>query len=218
MKRDNRRLLFVACMGIFGTVCLFAQREEISPPPINDKIFEDGLLIERRPPRDTLDIFSVIEDDTQDTTPFSVGDFDFFGIRFGDNLSIVEKKVSDLDFLVQRQKNSVSLLPPSRDSIFSTYGNYFIREALFQFDDNALKVINVSFDERIFSFYELYRSLQQKYLRPTDINPQKVVWDLTTIRITLEKPLSIRYQDTSDGPPPVFVPPRINKGDFLEQL
>ena len=89
----------------------------------------------------------------------------------------------------------VSFLPHTEIPIIETPGSSFVDVGIFQFDDDALYVITLILSRERLDYFTVYDSLVEQYGEPDSLTPSSAVWESDTIRIALEKPLTIKYID-----------------------
>ncbi|WP_018114118.1 hypothetical protein [Olavius algarvensis spirochete endosymbiont] len=89
----------------------------------------------------------------------------------------------------------LSLLQRPRASLIDTEGSLFISRCLFQFEENSLIAIVLELDSQIVDWYSVYSALENKYGTPSNLNPNKIVWEDNQTRLTMEKPLTVKYLD-----------------------
>jgi hypothetical protein len=101
------------------------------------------------------------------------------------------------EYFTFRGDRDVSFLPVQEQTLVETTGISFIRRAFFQLADG--KVFNMAFmlDTRLLDHYSVYTSLVKKYGEPVSINPQEAVWESDDTRLSIERPLTLKYLDKS---------------------
>ena len=91
----------------------------------------------------------------------------------------------------------VSLLASPNESLIETKGLSFIDRAYFQFHEGKLYSIILALDPERIDHYTMYTTLVGRYGEPTSLDPSEVLWEFDTIRMALERPLSVKYVDTA---------------------
>jgi len=89
----------------------------------------------------------------------------------------------------------LSLLQRPRASVIDTEGSLFISRGLFQFEENLLIAIVLELNSKRLDWYSVYLALEGKYGAPSDLSPTKIVWEDSYTRLTMEKPLTVKYLD-----------------------
>ena len=109
-----------------------------------------------------------------------------------DNLKDALIKDKLFDF---RGDRDVSFLPIRDQTLVETTGSSFVRRAFFQLRDGELFVMAFSLNTLLTDHYSVFTSLVQKYGQPSYLNPQEAVWETGDTRVTLERPLTVKYID-----------------------
>ena len=65
-----------------------------------------------------------------------------------------------------------------------------------QFSEDKLYIMTVVLDSDKIDYYSMYQSLSKKYGEPDSLSPRKALWNSDTVRLSLEKPLSVKYIDS----------------------
>ena len=94
-----------------------------------------------------------------------------------------------------RGDRDVSFLPAKEENLVETTGLSFIRRAFFQLRKGKVFIMAFNLDTRLLDHYSVYTSLVKKYGEPTSINPQEAVWESEDTRLTIERPLTLKYLD-----------------------
>jgi hypothetical protein len=94
-----------------------------------------------------------------------------------------------------RGDRDVSFLPAKEENLVETTGLSFIRRAFFQLRSAQVFIMAFSLDTRRIDHYSVFVSLVKKYGEPTSLNPNESVWENEETRISLERPLTIKYID-----------------------
>lgn len=97
-----------------------------------------------------------------------------------------------------RGPEDVSLLPSPNQSLIEVSGVSFVRRAFFQFDSGKLWVIILELADDRVDHYGVWTSLVAKYGQPTSLDPSASVWDDGKVRVSLERPLTLRYLDLAE--------------------
>lgn len=97
-----------------------------------------------------------------------------------------------------RGPEDVSLLPTPNQSLIEVSGLSFIRRAFFQFDSGKLWVIILELADDRVDHYSIWTSLVAKYGQPTSLDPSASTWDDGKVRMSLERPLTLRYIDVAE--------------------
>jgi hypothetical protein len=71
-----------------------------------------------------------------------------------------------------------------------------VRRAFFQFHEGRLFSIILVLDDSRLDYYTLFDTLSRKYGGSTRLNPTEAVWEFPEVRLSLERPLSVKYLDS----------------------
>jgi hypothetical protein len=94
-----------------------------------------------------------------------------------------------------RGDRDVSFLPAREESLVETTGSSFVRRAFFQLRDGILFIMAFTLDTVLMDHYSMFTNLVEKYGQPSYLDPKEAVWETEDTRITLERPLTIKYID-----------------------
>jgi hypothetical protein len=109
-----------------------------------------------------------------------------------DDLKEVLKKDKLFNF---RGDRDVSFLPAREESLVETTGSSFVRRAFFQLRDGNLFIMSYALNTSMMDHYSMFTNLVEKYGEPTYLDPKEAVWETEETRLTLERPLTIKYID-----------------------
>ena len=119
----------------------------------------------------------------------------FQDILLGLPMAEVKKLLQSSPYFSYRGDPDVSLAPVDKQPIIETAGVHFVSSGIFQFHNNSLYTITIALNPQILDFYTMYTTLSKKYGDPTSLSPDEVVWENDQVRLSLEKPLTIKYID-----------------------
>jgi hypothetical protein len=120
---------------------------------------------------------------------------EFFGISLNDALDSVKDGLKGHPYFFYRGDPDVSFLPQTTKTVIDCEGRSYVKRGLFQFSDERLYIITVYLDPGRVDYFSLFSALTGKYGRPDSLSPQAAVWQNSRIRLSLEKPLTIKYND-----------------------
>ncbi len=89
----------------------------------------------------------------------------------------------------------VQFLPMREQVVIDTAGFDFIRRGYFQFHGNLLYSIILSLNSQEIDYFSMFERLSELYGPPIDLDPRRVIWEDNTTRLTLERPLEVKYLD-----------------------
>lgn len=119
----------------------------------------------------------------------------FRGITLGMDLDQVKKALMADPLFGYRGDPDVSLLPQSRQYLIESAGGSYVRRAYFQFADQKLLTMILVLDQEKLDHFSLFSALSTKYGAPTSLSPQETVWQSDSVRLSLERPLTVKYID-----------------------
>ncbi len=87
----------------------------------------------------------------------------------------------------------VSMLLVENTSIIETKGYNYILNGYFQFYNEILYSITLILDTKKIDYYTIFTQFINKYGKYDSLNPDVVIWENDNVRISLEKPLTLKY-------------------------
>ena len=121
----------------------------------------------------------------------------FRSIQLGMELEQVKQLLIEDPLFDYRGDPDISFLPLPPQTLIETSGSSFIRRAYFQFEEDLLYIIILSMDPDRLDYYTLYSTLSGKYGPPTSLDPTEAVWQFEGLRLSLERPLNVKYIDST---------------------
>ena len=91
----------------------------------------------------------------------------------------------------------ISMLATPDENLIETTGYSFISRAFFQFYQKKLYTMILMLNPQEISYYTMYTTLSEKYGPSSSLSPDEVVWESPKYRLSLERPLSVKYIDMS---------------------
>ena len=119
----------------------------------------------------------------------------FRNLQLGMSLDELKTELADDGLFEFRGDRDVSFLPAKEENLVETTGLSFIRRAFFQLREGQVFIMAFSLDTQRVDHYSVFISLIKKYGEPTSLNPHESVWENEETRISLERPLTIKYID-----------------------
>ncbi len=89
----------------------------------------------------------------------------------------------------------VSFLPQTSQYLIECEGNSYLRRAYFQFADSRLFIMILVLDTQKLDHFSVWSALSAKYGPPTTLSPEESVWQSDPVRLSLERPLTVKYID-----------------------
>ncbi len=119
----------------------------------------------------------------------------FRELRLGMSLDAAKTALKTDTYFDYKGDPDVSMLQRPDDNLIECAGFSYISRAYFQFHDELLYTIILVLNRAEIDFFTMYTTLVAKYGEPTFLNPQEVVWESSSYRLSLEHPLSVKYID-----------------------
>ncbi len=119
----------------------------------------------------------------------------FASIKLGQDVETVKEELKKESYFNYRGDPDVSFLPHTEQILIECSGFTYVRRGYFQFNDKKLYIIIIELNRDEVDYFSTYSALVAKYGEPTSITPTEAVWDYKTSRLSLEKPLSVKYVD-----------------------
>ncbi len=96
-----------------------------------------------------------------------------------------------------RGQPDVSLLAEENRSLIQCSGAGFISRASFQFREEILVAFSLELNRTRIDYFTMYSHLVSRYGEPEDLNPSRAVWSGGEVRLSLEKPGTVKYIDSA---------------------
>ncbi len=130
----------------------------------------------------------------QETSDGTALPFGFENLNLGMSLEEVKEILKGHDSFYYQGDPDVSLLERENRTLLEVEGLNFFASAQFQFSpEDELFVIVLVMDPRRIDYYSLYTTLTEKYGNPEDVSPQRSFWEDKRMRLSLERPVTLRY-------------------------
>ena len=100
----------------------------------------------------------------------------------------------DMNFAFRGDRD-VSFLPVREQTLVETTGLSYIRRAYFQLVGGNVYIMSFSLDTRLMDHYSIFTAFIKKYGEPQILNPGEAVWDNGETRVSIERPLTVKYID-----------------------
>ena len=94
-----------------------------------------------------------------------------------------------------RGDRDVSFLPVREETLVETTGLSYVRRAYFQLADSTVYIMSFSLDLRLMDHYSVFTAFVKKYGLPAYLNPGEAVWEDDNTRVSIERPLTVKYID-----------------------
>lgn len=119
----------------------------------------------------------------------------FRALSLGMGLDQVKKALAADPLFLYRGDPDVSFLPQTEQYLIECPGTTYLRRAYFQFADSRLFIMILVLDTQKLDHYSIFSALTAKYGPPASLSPQESVWQSDTVRLSLERPLTVKYVD-----------------------
>jgi hypothetical protein len=122
-------------------------------------------------------------------------------ISLGMSLDELKDALAKDSLFAFRGDRDISVLHPVKgenlvtENLVETAGLSFIRRAFFQLRDGKVFIMGFSLDPDKVDHYSMFTQLREKYGDPQSLNPGQAVWETSETRISLERPLTVKYID-----------------------
>jgi hypothetical protein len=134
----------------------------------------------------------------------------FDAFRLGMSLNELKEALKNNTFFLYSGDPDVTLLNRPNTNLIDVPGVSFLSRGVFQVVDGKLYSISLELNPEKVSYFDIYTQLTKKYGDPTALDPSSARWENATVRMSLEKPLTVKYIDM-----PVFQ--RIQKEGRAQQ-
>lgn len=119
----------------------------------------------------------------------------FRSFSLGLDLDMLKENLMLDELFNFRGDRDVSFLPIREETLVETTGNSFIRRAYFQLSDQAVYIMSFNLDTRHIDHYSVFTSFVRRYGEPVSLSPGEAVWESGDTRVSIERPLTIKYVD-----------------------
>ncbi len=127
---------------------------------------------------------------TSGTLPLSYRSF-----SLGMGLDELKQALAADSLFTFRGDRDVSFLPMSEQTLVETTGLSFIKRAFFQLKDGKVFIMAFTLNTDLMDHYSVFTTLAEKYGEPAELNPREAVWRSETVRLSIERPLTVKYID-----------------------
>ena len=119
----------------------------------------------------------------------------FRSLSLGQGLDALKEALIRDGLFNFRGDRDVSFLPLREETLVETTGNSFIRRAHFQLADGLVYIMSFTLDTRLIDHYSVFTSFLRRYGEPVSLSPGEAVWESDETRVSIERPLTIKYVD-----------------------
>lgn len=118
-------------------------------------------------------------------------------VQLGMTLEQAKAALEDDPAYGYRGESDVSILHGENRNLITTEGVLFFEDCWFQFDNDRLYIITLNLNPEQIDYYSIFSKLCEKYGQPDSLSPQKSEWNNGNIKMTLERPLVLKYTDVA---------------------
>lgn len=115
--------------------------------------------------------------------------------RLGMSLDELKTALSTSTYFLYTGDPDVTLLNRPNTNLIDVPGLTYFHRGVFQIVDGKLYSIALEVNPEKVSYFDLFTSLTKKYGDPTGLDPSAARWESDAVRLTLEKPLTVKYVD-----------------------
>jgi hypothetical protein len=119
----------------------------------------------------------------------------FRALALGMSLDDLRTALSGDALFAFRGERDVSFLPVRQETLVETAGNLFIRRAHFQLIEGEVFIMSFTLDPRHIDHYSVFTTFVNRYGQPIILNPTEAVWEDDYTRVSIERPLTVKYID-----------------------
>jgi hypothetical protein len=119
----------------------------------------------------------------------------FRELALGMNLDDLKSALARDSLFHFRGDRDVSFMPARQETLVETTGSSFIRRAHFQLAQETLFIMAFTLDTRRMDHHTIFTTFTNRYGEPVTLNPQEAVWENDEVRVSIERPLTIKYID-----------------------
>jgi hypothetical protein len=99
----------------------------------------------------------------------------------------------DTEAYLFREDRDVYHVPLRNENYVETTGRGFIKRGFFQLKDASLFVISLELNTDRMDYYSVFTTFRERYGEPASLDPQKATWESETVRVSVERPLTVKY-------------------------
>lgn len=119
--------------------------------------------------------------------------FDVF--RLGMSLGELKTALGNNSFFLYSGEPDVTLLSRPNTNLIDVPGLSYFSRGVFQIVDGRLYSITLELNPEQLDYFTLYTTLTDKYGEPSALDPRSARWESAAVRLSLEKPLTVKYID-----------------------
>ena len=117
----------------------------------------------------------------------------FSSVELGMGVDAVKERLREDPNFIYRGDPDVTLTPDREQQLIEVEGTLFVDRAFFQFEEEELYIVILQLNRSRLDYFTMYTELEGKYGEPAVFDPSQVVWESEDVRMSLEKPLTVKY-------------------------
>lgn len=117
----------------------------------------------------------------------------FGNVELGMDIDTVKERLQEDRNFRYRGDPDVTLTPARDQQVIEVEGLLFVDRAFLQFHDGELYILILHLNRDRLDYYTLYTDFDAKFGEPTVFHPRQVVWESEEVRLSLERPLTVKY-------------------------
>jgi hypothetical protein len=121
----------------------------------------------------------------------------FSSVELGMDVDAVKERLRADPNFIYRGDPDVTLTPDREQQLIEVEGTLFVDRAFFQFEEEELYIVILQLNQERLDYFTMYTELEGKYGEPVVFDPSQVVWESEDVRMSLEKPLTVKYVSRS---------------------
>jgi hypothetical protein len=118
------------------------------------------------------------------------------GIEIGMPIDKVKELLLKDPYFDYKGDPDISFLPVTQQALIECSGNLFIDRVYFQFHEVKLFIMIIELNQTKLDYYTMFTTLTKKYGESSYLDPSEAVWNFSDIRLSIEKPLRVKYIDS----------------------
>jgi len=119
--------------------------------------------------------------------------FDVF--RLGMTLDELKSALKNNSYFLYSGEPDVTLLERPNTHLIDVPGISFFTRGVFQIVNGKLYSITLELNPEQLDYFTMYTALTKKYGDPAALDPSSARWESPSVRLSLEKPLTVKYLD-----------------------
>jgi hypothetical protein len=119
----------------------------------------------------------------------------FSTVSLGMEVDTVKERLQEDPYFFYRGDPDVTLTPDRNQQLIEVEGLVYVARGFFQFEEEQLYIIILQLNPERMDYYTMYTELSGKYGEPAVFTPSQVVWESEAVRLSLERPVTVKYVD-----------------------